>query len=204
MDINKQWQNLEDCKFSNIQIHENMIIQAIKQDSKSTISLLKARLRHKINWIVFFLILFSGMIMYHHNNMAIVSIMVFFIAVYFAFFFLLYKEYKKMGVSETFDLSATQCLSDNIFSIKSAIRKETLMGTITIPTIAIGGLLLSYLLEGQSLEFAIENSFTIRKLLFASISVLGGFLFAFYDNKDVLGTHIKALEKQLENLKLSE
>ena len=142
--------------------------------------------------------------MYDHNNMAIVSIMVFFIVVYCAFFLLLYKEYKKMGVSETFDLSTTQCLSDNIFSIKSAIRKETLMGTITIPTIAIGGLLLRYLLEGQSLEFVIENSLTIRKLLFTFVMVVVAYLFGFFANKDVFGTHIKALEKQLEYLKSNE
>ncbi len=204
MDINKQWQFLQEAKFSNTQIHENMIIQALKKDSISTISLLKTKLRHKINWVVFFLILFLGMVIYFNDNLAIVSIMIFFILIYCSFLLVLYKEYKKMGLTESFDLSSNQCLTNNINFIKSAIKKETIIGIIAIPSMLVGGLLLRYLIRGQTLEYAIETSFTTENLILVSILGLLGFFWAIQANKAVFGSHIKALEKQLEYLKLGE
>ncbi len=62
MDIYKEWKKLSESKFSS-QIKREEVMNAIYQESKSTISELKKRLGYKMNWVLFFaLICTAGMI----------------------------------------------------------------------------------------------------------------------------------------------
>ena len=64
MDLHQYWQDLSEKKFSQPQLKKEDIMKAIHQESNSTISTLKKRLKHKLYWIIFFIILFSiGMFM---------------------------------------------------------------------------------------------------------------------------------------------
>lgn len=53
MDINKEWQKLEQANLNHSTIKKEEVMRAIKLESTSTIAELKKRLGYKINWVKF-------------------------------------------------------------------------------------------------------------------------------------------------------
>ena len=200
MDINKQWHQLEQTKFFNSQLNKETIMQAIHTESKSTITILKNRLKAKINWVKFFLICFTAMGLYSYKNLSIVFIMIGAITIYCLAFWMLWQDYKKLGVSANFENSALQYMKDNLTVIKAAIKNETIWGIIIMPSAVLGGVALSGLVRGKSVSQAFEVMNSLPYIMFLTGVVGLAMLLAIKANDSAFGKHIRKLEKQIKDL----
>ena len=200
MDINKHWRDLEEAKFSKSQLNTEIIMKAIHNESKSTITLLKKRLRAKINWILFFIAAFIVFAIFQRENTSVVAIMMAATGVYVIGLALLWQEYAKMGVNSNFESSALDIMKENLTRIKAAIRKETIWGSIIMPLAIVIGILLSGLMRGKDLSEAAQNIMSlpmIVTILVLAVAVMYG---AKKANDYAFGNEIKQLEKQVADL----
>lgn len=204
MDINKQWRELEQAKFSHSQLNKEIIMQAIHTESKSTITLLKSRLKVKINWIKFFLICFAALALFYYNNLAIIFIMIGAITIYSLGFWMLWRDYKKLGVSPNFENSALQHMKDNLTVIRAAIKNETMWGFIIMPSGILGGVALSGLVRGKSVGQSLELLSSWSYVLFVVVLAAVAMFLAIKANDSAFGQHIKQLEKQIKDLEAIE
>jgi len=100
MDINKQWQKLEQANF-NQTIKKEEIMKAIQLESTSTIAELKKRLGQKINWIVFFIIGFLAIAAFNYSNIGVIAIMGVSILLYGVAYIALKQEHNRLGNMES-------------------------------------------------------------------------------------------------------
>lgn len=200
MDINKQWQLLEEAKFSQSHSNKSIIMQAIQNESKSTISILKNRLRHKINWIIFFIVAFIGIAVFQYQNTGIFLFMTGATLIYAIGFLLLYNEYKKMGVTYDFEHSALDIMRYNLNRIKSALRKESIFGMTIMPFALIGGIILSHLFHGKPISEGVHNAFSTYNIILMVILGAGAMYLANKANQYAYGSHIQQLEDQITEL----
>lgn len=199
MDINKQWQKLEQANF-NQTIKKEEIMKAIQLESTSTIAAIKNGLRQKINWAKFFAGLFVGIAAYHYNNTGIVILMSVATLVYLMGIVSLRGEYAKMNLEINSTSSVLEGMKSNLNAIKSALNKERLFGFLALPVMLVVGLSFSKLKEGEGFAeiFAREYSLIAILVLIGLLLFLG--LGAEKMNKIAFGGHISKLENQIKEL----
>ena len=204
MDINKQWRELEQAKFSHSQLNKEMIMQAIHTESRSTITKLKSRLKAKLNWVKFFIICFTAFAVFYYNNLSIVFIMIGAITIYSLAFWMLWQDYKKLGVIPNFENSALQHMKVNLSVIRAAIKNETMWGFIIMPCAILGGIALSGLIRGKSIGQSLELLSSWSYALFVVVLAAVVMFLAIKANDSAFGQHIKQLEKQIKDLEAIE
>lgn len=200
MDINKQWQELEQAKFSNSHTNKEDIMNAIKKESVSTIAELKKRLKVKIMWIVFFIALFIGIACFNMQNIGVVTIMACATLCYAGGFIALYQEYKKMGTAKLFDTTALQSMQFNLDLIKSALKKEYIFGLITFPFAVLAGLMMSDLFKGLTLAESFDKMVTYQSVGTGIVIMIVVGYIAYRMNKVAFGKQINKLEEQISQL----
>lgn len=200
MDIYKEWKKLSESKFSN-QIKREEVMNAIYQESKSTISELKKRLGYKMNWVLFFaLICTAGMIWTINKPQAL---LIFGVAniIYIASFFGLRFFHKRMDhqLKEDKSLLASLKLNENL--LKSSLRLETNVTLISFPIILIGMILLKDVYNGLTILEAISG---VNTLIVMVIVLAIGFPFVHFTgakmNKIAFGAYLNNLRKNINQL----
>lgn len=199
MDINKQWQKLEQANF-NQTIKKEEIMKAIQLESTSTISAIKNGLRQKINWAKFFSGLFVGIAAYNYNNMGVVVLMSIATIVYLLGVVSLSSEYKKMKADIDSEGSVLQNMKKNLEAIKSALNKERIFGILSFPVMLVVGLSYTKLREGESISEIFYREYSLIAILVLIVIVLLLGYGAEKMNKMAFGEHISKLESQISNL----
>ena len=149
MDIFEQWKKIEETKFDNSPIKKEDIMKAIYQDSLGTMETLKTRLKIKLNWIIFFIILFSGFMIYNYKRPDIMMIIGIVWANYAIGYFLIKRYYNRMG-SDLSNMNTLQVMKKNYQNITKALSAETKFGYLTFPIVITCSILTSGLLQGMS------------------------------------------------------
>ena len=157
MDIFEQWKKIEETKFDNSHIKKEDIMKAIYQDSLGTMETLKTRLKIKLNWIILFIMLFSGLIVYNYQRPDIMMIIGIVWANYAIGYFLIKRYYDRMG-SDLSNMNTLQVMKNNYDNITKALSVETKFGYITFPIMIICSILTSGLLKGLSFMQLISSS----------------------------------------------
>ena len=197
MDINKQWQKLEQANF-NQTIQKEEIMKAIKLESTSTISELKKRLGQKINWTKLFIALFVFIAVFFYKNTDIISIMALATVTYFAGYIVLKQEHNKIVSLEETSGSILEGLKGNLAAIKSALNKERIFGLIALPIMMIVGISLSAFKKGETWAEIFATKFSLLNLLVFVVLILLIAWGAEKMNKVAFGEHISKLEDQIK------
>jgi len=164
MDINKQWQKLEQANF-NQTIKKEEIMKAIQLESTSTIAELKKRLGQKINWIVFFIIGFLAIAAFNYSNIGVIAIMGVSILLYGVAYIALKQEHNRLGNMESASHSILNTLKENREAILSALNKERIFGVISLPIMMVVGLSLKPLQRGESFADIFSTNYSVLMIL---------------------------------------
>jgi len=199
MDINKQWQKLEQANF-NETIKKEEIMKAIQLESTSTISELKKRLGYKINWIIFFIVAFLAIAAFHYNNTGIIVIMGVATLIYGVGYFMIKKEHRKLVSHDEANLSVLDTLKANRRAIASALNKERLFGVFALPIMLVVGLSFGPLKKGQTFAEIFNTEYSLYVILaFVALIIIIGFG-AEKMNKIGFGSYIQKLDEQIRDL----
>lgn len=164
MDIFNEWKKVEENKF-NHQSNKEEIMEAIFNESKSYISILKKRLLYKIRYIVAFLVLFTMGLIYFTDKVEVVWLISLWIVSYALGGLLLYRKYKQMDNGDS-ENNLLDYMKKNAYYMKSALKVEKAWGLTFFPIAVISGFALSALIRGGTLQdvFA-DNSKLIAMLM---------------------------------------
>jgi len=199
MDINKQWQKLEQANF-NQTIKKEEIMKAIQLESTSTIAELKKRLGQKINWIVFFIIGFLAIAAFNYSNIGVIAIMGVSILLYGVAYIALKQEHNRLGNMESASHSILNTLKENREAILSALNKERIFGVISLPIMMVVGLSLKPLQRGESFADIFSTNYSVLMILGFVVLVLVLAVGAEKMNKMAFGAQITKLEEQIREL----
>ena len=158
MDLRKEWQKLQEEKFIQSSIKKEDIMNAIYQESNSTISVLRKRLKAKMNWALFFLIGFGIAIMYYIDNIDLVILIGTFFVAYLMGYIGMWSQYRQMNKEIDFAQSSLDLMKKNDRLMSRALNVEKVFGIVFFPIAIIGGMLFSYIASGKTLSMAFEDS----------------------------------------------
>ena len=151
MDLLKEWQQLHQEKFNYSPIEKEKIMKAIYQESNSTISTLKKRLKAKLYWILFFLIAGSIWMLSSLDQPELLMVQGVFMAVYLLGLIVMGLEYRKMEDDFDFTDQTLSIMKKQDQAIKRALNFENTWGIIAFPLAVLGGLLLGHVSGGKTL-----------------------------------------------------
>ena len=172
MDLRKEWQKLQEEKFIQSSIKKEDIMNAIYQESNSTISTLRKRLKAKMNWKLFFLIGFGVFILFNLQNSELVLLLSIFFGAYLLGFVGMWSQYRQMSTDVDFSQPTLDLMKTNDQLMRRALNVERVFGVIFFPIAIIGGMLLSKVMRGGTIEYALQDStFLMRALTLIVILV---------------------------------
>ena len=157
MDLHQYWQDLSEKKFSQPQLKKEDIMQAIHKESNSTISELKKRLKFKLYWIIFFIALFSGWMLFIMDKPELLMLVGGFNLIYIMGLLTLGYQYKKMNQQIPYDGTTLGLMKQNALRIKKALRIETITGLFLMPIAIVGGVLVSQFTNGYSFAEVLQK-----------------------------------------------
>jgi len=199
MDINKQWQKLEQANF-NQTIKKEAIMKAITLESTSTIAELKKKLGQKINWVKFFILGFLAIAAFNYSNVGVIAIMGVCTLLYGAAYVTLKQEHNRLGNMENASHSVLNTLKENRKAILSALNKERIFGVVSLPIMLVVGLSLKPLQRGESFTDIFSANYSVLAILGFVILVLVLAVGAEKMNKMAFGEQINKLEGQIREL----
>lgn len=158
MDLRKEWQQLHQEKFNYSPIEKEQIMKAIYQESNSTISTLKQRLKFKLYWIVFFIIAGGIWMLFSLDRPELLMIQSVFMASYLVGLIMMGIEYRKMNTSIDFTNQTLPLMKLQDKLIKRALNFEKIWGLTFFPIAIIGGMLISYHYKGRLLADVFQDT----------------------------------------------
>lgn len=197
MDIFKEWKKIEQEKFNHSPIKKEHILEAIYQKSTSTMETLKTRLKYKMNWILFFMICFSGAMVWQFDNTPLLLIFGAMLIAYGLGYFGLKRYYDKMGVRME-GLNTLEVMKLNYEMITKALRFETNATLPIYPFMLLGGILIPGLIRGEGvIEILSEPKYLIALLVGTIVLVPLMKILADKANKYAYQAYISKLEDNI-------
>jgi len=157
MDLLKEWQQLHQEKFNYSPIEKKQIMEAIYQESNSTISNLKKRLLGKLVWIMFFLIIGSIWMLFSLDRPELLMIIGAFLSVYLLGLIVMGLEYRKMDEHLDFTDQTLPLMKKQDQVMRRALGFEKIWGIVSFPLAIIGGLLVGNHYKGVTLMEFFQN-----------------------------------------------
>lgn len=172
-DLMLAWKTLEQKKFKEETDKQN-IMEAIKLNSKSTISLLKKGLRQKLYWsigITFALVVFM---IFQRDNIEMIKLIGIAVGAYVIGSVAMYISYRMIKEDATADL--LNAMKTNERQIKNVLRVEMIWGMIAfIPSIIIG-MLISQVQNGFTIAESFSNPSFLKSMLIG-VTILVPFMY---------------------------
>ncbi|MEM6316029.1 MAG: hypothetical protein AAF960_00075 [Bacteroidota bacterium] len=152
MDLRKEWQQLHQEKFNYSSINKESIMNAIYQESTSTVSKLKYRLKGKLYWITFFITIGAIWMLFSLDTPDLLLIQGVFLTAYLLGGIFIGLEYRKLEVG--FDLSdqTLPFMKKQAQIMKRALQFEKIWGLLFFPIAAVGGLAVGNISKGIALS----------------------------------------------------
>jgi hypothetical protein len=157
MDLRKEWQQLHQEKFNYSPIKKEAIMQAIYQESNSTIAQLKKRLNGKMLWVIFFISVFLIWMLFSLDQPELLMLIGTFIAIYAVGLLGIWNHYRKIDQGIDYANQPLEVMKKQNRLIKNALNFEHIWSLIAFPLAPIGGLLISHLHNGKSLATAFSD-----------------------------------------------
>jgi len=171
-DLAKDWQQMIEKKFNHSNIEKENIMNAITQESKSNISELKKRLKYKLYWTVFFIILFSGGFIASLNyNNELAMLVGFIVIAYVLGFASMFAKYRNIKENNIEGMSLLESLKSNFKAIKSVLNYEKIWGVAVFAPIIIVTILGGKVIKGLTIAESLNDPKTLL-LAVAAITII--------------------------------
>ena len=199
------WQQLVDEKIHSDKLNKQDIMEAIKKESNYVMASISKRLKAKLNWIIFFIVVFSLWMVFAFKNTELFLILAGFNAIYVISFFLLWVPYRKMTHHIELDGNILSTLKHNYKHLTDALKLERLFGIATFPIAIIVGALISRNLNGYSIQETFQNE-RILMVMIIGMVVLVPLMYFMSEkmNKSAFGELKAKMEKNINQLELVE
>lgn len=201
MDFNKEWTQLNEHLFSNKELKNDEIMNAITSESSSAIYEIKKGLKIKSWWCLSFIGLFSTMMFISRKNMEAVIAIGIVNLIYIFGFIMIGFEVKKMKVELGDDKNVLESMKRNAAIMQRSISAEKNTFILTTPIIVLCAMFYSGFTHGATFDELIHDSkFLTRSIVFCMLSVPFVSLFGGYLNKKSFGPHINQLNANISKL----
>jgi len=167
MDLHKAWKALQQEKFSQPNFNKDMILQAIQQESGSTMSQLKKHLFGKLIWIALFTsCTIVGMLlgMNRPELLLILSVLLLYFGTGLISTAL---HYKRLPENLDFAQQPLVIMKKHFRIIKSVIRGETISSLFFYPIAAIAGFCIAEHFNGVPLQEVFQDPKSLKIMLVA-------------------------------------
>ncbi len=157
MDLLKEWQQLHQQKFNYSPIEKETIMKAIYQESNSTISTLKKRLKFKLYWILFFLVAGGIWMLCSLDRPELLMIQGLIMTIYMIGLVVMGLIYRKMDTHLDFTDQTLPLMKKQNQLITNALNFEKYWGLAVYPIAAFIGLLISNHYKGKSISAFVQD-----------------------------------------------
>lgn len=203
IDLFKDWQKITEEKFSLQTIKKQEIMNAIHNDSNSTIATLKKNLKYKMMWIIAFIICFSVWMMFSLDRPELLMIVGALNLSYVIGFILISIKYRKMDNELDFTGNSLSTMKKNLSLIKGALKIEQNWGLFTLPSAIIIGILVSRHYNGYTImETLTDSSYLIKIIILLVVMVPLAVMATNKMNKSAFGKQIDKLRDNISKLEL--
>jgi len=202
LDFNEAWKKINEEKFSlSSTIKKEEIMNAISKESSLTISELKKRLEYKFYWIIFFVVIAVGVMLWNLGNPIILGFLGLFVGLYVIGGYGLYKELK--GMDDHIDSSKDTLteMKKHRDIMKRALENEKKWGLVALPMISIGTLVFQKMLAGIPVkEFMTDPVFLITTTVLTIVLTFLGHWAAKKMNNKGYGSYMIDLEENIKKM----
>jgi len=205
MDLYKEWQKIQEEKFNSLTINKENIMQSIYQDSNSTISQLRTRLKYKRNWIILFISLGICWALFSIQNTDLLILITALIALYAIGLIGISFFVRAMNKEINYSDETLSLMKKNLTLIKNSLKFENLWGLVAFPLALIAGVAAPYLYKGETI-LSLSSNTTLLLSVLGLICVMVPLMFIMTHkmNKAGYGNLIESLQKNIHQMEIFE
>jgi hypothetical protein len=204
MDLFKTWEQVNEEKFSHSAPSTKEIMNAIQQDSHSTIAELQKRLRYKLYWITGGGIVTTLWMLFNLQHKELLLILGIFQIQGLIFLLPIWACYYKMRKSISVSANALSHMKANAALINKALQIELFVGLGTVPWSVMGGVLLSNYYAGRTISDALQNpTYVITIVVVLVIAIPLMFYSGQKANNYTYGKYIQKLNENIAHMEHS-
>ncbi|MFK8101749.1 MAG: hypothetical protein AB8G15_04475 [Saprospiraceae bacterium] len=201
MDLQKAWKAHQDENFSQPKINKDMILQAIQQDSNSTMDKLKTNLFLKLMWVVLFTVSTLLFMLFNLDRTELLLILLFPLIYFLTGLIVLGLQYRKLSANMDFSKEPLTFMKNFDRALHRALQFETVSGLIFYPMAAITGFCIARHFKGVSLMEVFQDADALKMMLVAILILTPLAHFgAKAMNEKAFGSTIKCLKENIRKL----
>lgn len=201
MDLFKEWEKVNQEKFSTSTIKKEEIMKAISKESTLTINELRKRLKYKIYWALSFIVLFVVWFIFSLSYPTVLPLIGVILACYLFGVAALYNQYRKMSREVDMSDNTLDAMKKHVRLVKNALQFENYFGLVTFPIAVICGLILDELYAGQTILEALSQDQMAVKLVISMVVLVPLLhLGANMMNEKAYGSFIRKLDRNIGKL----
>jgi hypothetical protein len=203
MDLNKEWDTLNKTKF-NTTLTNQEIMEALTQQSNSSLTELKKRLKQKIYWTLSFATIDAIWLLFSLKRYELLLILFCSLVIKFIFLIVAVSNYNKLEKDDTLTENIISNIKKNYTILKNTLAFEMAWGLFNIPIgIIITSLIVNHYF-GHTITEYFDNARQLTTLLIGLLVLVPlAMLGASKANQKAFGAHLDQLQKnviQLETL----
>ncbi len=201
MDLQKAWKAHQAEKFSQPKINKDMILQAIQQDSSSTMDELKTNLFMKLMWVVLFTVSTLVFMLVNLDRTELLLILLFPLLYFLSGLIVLGWQYQQLRNSMDFSKEPLTFMKNFDRALHRALQFETISGLIFYPMAAITGFCIAKHFKGVGLAEIFQDAHSLKIMLIAVLVLTPLAHFAAKAmNKKAFGSTTKRLKENIRKL----
>ncbi|MEL6923249.1 MAG: hypothetical protein AAFO94_04310, partial [Bacteroidota bacterium] len=201
MDLHKAWQELQEENFSTNKIDRDMILQAIHQESGSTMSHLKKHLLGKLMWIIFFAVSIGIWMLMSLSRPELLLILGAFLSYYLVGLLVTGWQYQRLDPVPDLNHNTLQIMKSHHRIISNTIRFEQAFGLFFFPIAVIIGMCTSLHYKGMALSEIFQDANILRIMIIAVIVLTPiGYWTTSLLNKKAFGQHLQQLKENIQQM----
>jgi hypothetical protein len=204
MDLYKEWDTLNKTKF-NTTLTNQQIMEALTQQSNSSLSELKKRLKQKIYWALSFAIIDAIWLLCSLERYELVLILSCSLAIKIIFLIVTVSNYKKLNKDNIISENIALTIRKSYTIIKNTLAFEAAWGLISIPIAILTASLIVNHYFGRTVAEYFDNAHKLTNLLIGLIVLVPlAMLGASKANQKAFGGLLDQLQKNIIQLETIE
>ena len=201
--LNESWVKLKAEKFENSTLNKTDVMNAINKESNLALDKLRTRARQKMNWIIFFILMFSVWMLFSLGNKDLLLVLGVINASYIISLIALWPKYKSMASGSQVSDNTLQMMKQSHSALMGLLSIERFFGVIGFPLSLIVGALLSRIYNGYTIvETVADNRWLIFVIIAIIVVVPFMYLLSEFMNKKAFGDLKQRLENNITKLEL--
>jgi hypothetical protein len=204
MDLYKEWDTLNKTKF-NTTLTNPEIMEALTQQSNSTLAELKTRLKQKIYWTLSFATIDAIWLLCSLKRHELLLILSCSLSIKIIFLIVTVSNYKKLQKDDILSENVTRTIKKNYAILKNTLAFEMVWGLLSIPIgILTASLIVNYYF-GHTISDYFNNAHRLTSLLIGFIVLVPlAMIGASKANQKAFGGHLDQLQKNMIQLETLE